>query len=339
MATCNNYQLRLNEPGVCYGEEPVIYQTYKTLDGRRRRLIARIGDGRVIKRFDKTGTAVSGEDIVCPHFLELKWAYGCPLQCAYCYLQGTLRFLPNKKAPNKRPVEDVEAAVKRFLEEAKGPEILNSGELADSLMWERSEWALSRKILPMFKGTGHKVLLVTKLDWIDNLLRLDNALKRNLIVSFSINSEPVARRWEIGAPEPSRRVEAAGKLYDAGFEVRVRLDPVVAYPESGWLNCYVSLIDHIFARLTPERVTVGSLRGLISTINNSKDRSWTQYLAESSKWGRRIPFEQRFEIFSAILEHIRNQHNYNNLALCKEPVSMWDALGMDWKRCRCNCTW
>jgi len=339
MATYNYYQLRLNDFGVCYGEDLVTYQTYKTLDGRRKKLIARIGDGRVIKRFDKTGTAVSGEDIVCPHFLELKWAYGCPLQCAYCYLQGTLRFMPNKKNPQNRSTKDVEDAVNFFLKEAKAPEILNSGELADSLMWEKSDQALSKKIIPMFRGTGHKVLIVTKLDLVNNLLSLDSDLKKSVIVSFSINSEPVAKRWEVGAPEPARRVEAAGKLYDAGFEVRIRLDPIVAYPEDKWLDGYASLIDRIFARLTPDRITIGSLRGLISTINNSKDRSWTKYLAESSKWGRRIPFEQRFEIFSAILEHIRNQHNYNNLALCKEPVSMWDALDMDWKHCRCNCTW
>jgi len=67
MATCNNYQLRLNDFGVSCGEDPVTYQTYKTLDGRRKKLIARIGDGRIIKRFDKTGTVASGEDIVCPH--------------------------------------------------------------------------------------------------------------------------------------------------------------------------------------------------------------------------------------------------------------------------------
>jgi spore photoproduct lyase len=247
--------------------------------------------------------------------------------------------MPDKKNPQNRPFKEIKDAVKKFKNEAKCPEILNSGELADSLMWEKSERSLSKIVIPMFRGTPHKVLVVTKLDLVDNLLDIDDDLKKNVIASFSINSEQVAKRWEVGAPEPARRVEAAGRLYDAGFEVRVRLDPVVAYPESGWLDSYVALIDRIFARLKPERVTVGSLRGLVSTINNSRDRSWTEYLTERSKWGRRIQFEQRFEIFSAILEHIQNQHNYNNLALCKEPVSMWDALGMDWKHCRCNCTW
>ncbi|MEN3062219.1 MAG: radical SAM protein [Candidatus Methanosuratincola petrocarbonis] len=337
MATSNDYQLRLDWFSDKDGEGTVTYRCYTTLEGRRKRLISKVGDGRIIKRFDKTGTAVGGEDIVCPHFLELKWAYGCPLQCAYCYLQGTLRFLPGKKAPKPRSLEDVEVAVKRFLEEAKDPEILNSGELADSLMYERNDSALSKRVLPLFRGKKHKVLIVTKLDWIDNLLTLDEDLKKNVVVSFSVNSRPVAERWEVGAPDPMKRVEAAGKLQDAGYVVRIRIDPIVPYPER-WLDGYAELIDSIFRRLEPERITVGSLRGLQSTINNAKDRSWAEYLSDRSKWGRRIPFEKRLDLFSTVIQYIQNVHNYNNLALCKEPVMMWEALGMNWKSCRCNCT-
>jgi len=40
MATCNNYQLRLNDFCVSHGEGQVTYQTYKTLYGRRKKLIA-----------------------------------------------------------------------------------------------------------------------------------------------------------------------------------------------------------------------------------------------------------------------------------------------------------
>ncbi|MBC7113958.1 MAG: hypothetical protein H5T34_08115 [Candidatus Methanomethyliales bacterium] len=315
------------------------YRYYITLKGESKRLISKIADGKIIKRFDKTGVARSGEDIVCPHFLELKWAYGCPLQCAYCYLQGTLRFQPNKKSPKGRRIDEVQEAIKRFINEAKEPEILNSGELADSLMFEGGKYSLSKNIIPLFRGTPHKVLLVTKLDKIEGLLGMDEDLKKNVIASFSINSEPVASRWEVGVPSPLRRIEAAHRLHEAGFEVRIRLDPIVPYPESKWLKCYYSILDRIFEKFTPERITLGSLRGLTSTINNSRDRSWTVYLKERSKWGKRIPFEQRFDIFADIIDYLRERWNYENVALCKEPVMMWEALGMDWKSCRCNCTW
>ncbi|MEM3580930.1 MAG: hypothetical protein QXQ64_06685 [Candidatus Bathyarchaeia archaeon] len=339
MATYNNYQLRLNEVGIGYGEGFVTYQYYTMLDGRRRKLISKVGDGRIIKRFDKTGLARRGEDIVCPHFLELKWAYGCPLQCAYCYLQGTLRFRPTKKAPQKRCLEDVREVVERFLREAKDPEILNSGELADSLMFEGKDYSISKDIIPLFRGTPHKVLIVTKLNRVDELIKIDEDLKRNVIASFSINSVPVAKRWEHGVPSPLERINAAAILHQKGFEVRIRLDPIIPYPEGSWLQEYYSVIDYMFERMTPERITLGSLRGLISTINNSRDKTWTVYLKENSKWGKRIPFEQRFDMFADIIDYLRERHGFEKIALCKEPVMMWEALGMDWKSCRCNCVW
>jgi sulfatase maturation enzyme AslB (radical SAM superfamily) len=43
------------------------------------------GNG-VVKLFSKTP-----DDIACGPFWEIKWAYGCPLDCSYCYLRGTMR--------------------------------------------------------------------------------------------------------------------------------------------------------------------------------------------------------------------------------------------------------
>jgi len=72
---------------------------YETFYGQRKSLVAQVGDGSIIHRFDKTPVPREPEDIVCPHFLELKWALGCPFNCAWCYLQGTLRLYPRRKAP------------------------------------------------------------------------------------------------------------------------------------------------------------------------------------------------------------------------------------------------
>ncbi|GAH99661.1 unnamed protein product, partial [marine sediment metagenome] len=57
---------------------------------------------------------------------------------------------------------------------------------------------------------------------------------------------------------------------------------------------YIELIDEIFLRFIPERVTFGSLRGLQSTINGTKDTSWVKYLKEGSNWGRKIDFTTRY---------------------------------------------
>jgi len=327
-------------------ELPITLYPYRTLDGSLKWLVRRVDDGSIIKRFEATPYPTDSVDVVCHHFLELKWAAGCPYNCAWCYLQGTLRFMPEKKRPYiKKPYpEKVEAHVKAFLDfvnywkEYPEEEILNTGEIADSLMWEARNPPFSEVIIPLFEQQQRaKVLFLTKSDNVKNLLKINP--HNRAIISFSLNTEPVAKRWEKGAPSPRDRIVAARKVYDVGYEVRVRFDPLVPYPEGEWQTYEKELVDAVFSEFTPERVTIGSLRGLQSTINEAEDKTWVDYLEEPSKWGRRVSFELRLETFQVIIDHLKNEYGYTNVALCKEPMRMWDSVGLDWRKCRCNCVW
>ena len=90
-------------------------------------------------------------DVVCPHFLELKWGYGCPFDCAWCYLKGTFRFLPTKTKPKVKDYEKIKLHLDTFLNTLGDAEVLNSGELADSLMSENGEKPFSKFIIPIFE--------------------------------------------------------------------------------------------------------------------------------------------------------------------------------------------
>jgi len=299
-------------------------------------LVKQVADGSIIKRFDKTPYPVKPTDVVCPHFLELKWAYGCPFDCSWCYLKGTFRFRPEGIKPAYKDLEKVKLHTETFLQGVETPEILNTGEIADSLMGENGDYPFSRFIISLFeKQNRHKVLFVTKSTNVKNLLEIDSS--RQAIVSFSLNAKPVAEKWEKKAPPVEKRIEAARKLSDAGYEVRIRIDPMV--PIEKWPESYIELIDEIFLKFIPERITLGSLRGLQSTINGTKDTSWVKYLKEGSNWGRKIDFATRYRMYTAIIEHLGNRYNYHNIALCKETKAMWEKLGMNWSQIRCNCVW
>jgi spore photoproduct lyase len=155
------------------------------------------------------------------------------------------------------------------------------------------------------------------------------------IVSFTLNAETVSERWEHNTPPAMARVKAAKELADIGYEVRLRIDPMV--PIKNWKTHYTRFINKVFDKLTPERITIGSLRGLQSTINNCKDRTWTEYLSDRSNWGKKIDFNTRFDMYSAITNHLKETHNYDRVALCKETIEMWDNLEMDYRNMRCNC--
>lgn len=311
------------------------YREYQQLHETKRILVHRVNDGSIIMRFDKTPLPEKQTDIVCPHFLELKWAYGCPHDCAWCYLKGTFRFHPSKTSPVLKPLEKTELHTRAFLEQVKTPEILNTGEIADSLMFEHPDVPFSKFIIPIFQTQKlHKVLFLTKSSNVGNLLEIDR--HDQAIISFSLNALPVAKKWE-KAPPVLKRIEAARKVQEAGYEVRIRIDPMV--PMDNWEEHYLQLLDVIFENLKPERVTLGSLRGLQSTINGCTDKSWVKYLKESSNWGKKIDFQTRLAMYSAIIRQLRDKYDYDRVALCKESIEMWDSLDMDYHRIRCNCIW
>jgi len=314
----------------------IVTGEYKLLNGLTTSPVQQVSDGSIIKRFDKTPLPIKQTDVICPHFLELKWAYGCPFDCAWCYLKGTFRFRPEKTKPVIKDYEKIELHTRRFLSEVTIPEILNTGEIADSLMWEGSSEPFSKFIIPMFEEQNrHKVLFVTKSDNVKNLLEINP--HNQAIISFSLNADEVAKRWENRAPSVARRIEAAEKLSEAGYEVRIRIDPMIPIPE--WEKYYANLVEQIFSRFIPTRITLGSLRGLQSTINGATDKSWQEYLTERSNWGKKIEFNTRYKIYAAILSQLKESYGYKEVALCKETMAMWAKLGMDYKRIKCNCIW
>ncbi|MGB2805165.1 MAG: spore photoproduct lyase family protein [Candidatus Zixiibacteriota bacterium] len=314
----------------------VKYKKYRLLNGRVKTLFQRVKDGSIITRFDKTPLPRKSADVICPHFVELKWAYGCPFDCSWCYLKGTFRFRPDGIKPVVKDLEKVKLHVQVFLDEVKEPEILNTGELADSLMAENGTRAFSRFIIPMFESQSrHKVLFVTKSSNVKNLLQINP--HNRVIVSFSLNAGPAVKSWERKAPTLLQRLKAAEKLFKSDYEVRIRIDPMV--PIQNWEKSYRELVDNIFSRFRPERITIGSLRGLQSTVNSTKDRSWVHYLTETSNWGKKIDFTTRLRMYSTIIGYLKNEYGYREVALCKETKAMWRKLGMDYKNIRCNCTW
>jgi spore photoproduct lyase len=64
--------------------------------------IVKVKDGSIITLFDKTPIPKFSNDVVCPHFYELKWANGCNFNCVWYYLNGTFRFRPHGKKPYKK---------------------------------------------------------------------------------------------------------------------------------------------------------------------------------------------------------------------------------------------
>jgi len=310
------------------------YKNVRTLSDTVETRCVGVGNRAIIELFDKTPFPVKRTDVVCPHFMELKWANGCRFNCAWCFLNGTFRFLKGGKEPRLKDPALIVDHLKAFLANVPEPMFLNSGELSDSLVFEGEKFSLTNGIVPLFQGQDrHKLVILTKSANVKGLLETD--AQRQVIVGFSLNSVKVADTWEKKAPSPMNRLDAAKKVADKGYEVRLRIDPMV--PVEGWKEEYKQLVDAIFERLRPSRITLGTLRGLQSTINHSPDKSWVRYLGDPSGWGKKIEMGLRTEMYSYIIGLLEDEHDFHDYGICKETIEMLEKLGIDYTKMRCNC--
>ena len=278
------------------------------------------------------------KSIVCPHFWELRWAYGCPYDCAYCYLQGT--FYGNK-SPRYVKLNEVLATLDyAFKDETLEPSVFNSGELADSLMNPKRMEKIADKFEEQQK---HKLLLLTK--GVHDLSKIDFLLKKprkQTILSLSMNAHIVWNLWEHRTPSLEKRIEIAKKATETGYEVRMRIDPI--FPIENWKLHYQNLIYTIFSEMPqePDRFTLGTPRGLAKTLRFAKDKSWEKIAftdcPEHTGWGKKPPKSIRKEIYLFFYDKLRNLgFDKSRIAMCKETRSMWKELGLNPYLCKCNC--
>ena len=283
---------------------------------------------RIVVPFHKTP-----ESIACGMFWELRWAYGCPLDCSYCYLRGTTR---GKMRPQYVRIDHVLEALDEAFTKIQSPSIFNAGELSDALMNPQ----MIAQIVERFEQQNkHKIYLLTKLGERNIQFLLDQPRKQ-VICGWSINASAVAKLWEKAAPPPEKRIEAAKQVSNAGYDTRIRIDPIFPIPD--WQSHYGELVDQILANLNPNRIILGTPRGLWKTIKYAKeacvDMSWTRYFEEDSGWGKKLAIKQRKEIYEFLYGKLNSVgYPLHHVSVCKETVQMWNVLGLYYVPNVCNC--
>lgn len=242
-----------------------------------------------------------------------------------CYLNGTFR---HKKELARKPYLKDKREIVKHLDAAlcyiDEPTLFNVGEVADGQLFPN---VLERNIMPIFRkyeDKGHKILILTK----DDTKRLISTLNapEQVVFAWSINADAVSRRFEKLAPTLRERLSAARLAAGLGYEVRLRIDPMV--PVERWDIGYKKLCREVmdFAPHT-EVITLGSLRGLRSTLMAcklyGKDTSWTNYLHDETSWGLRVPEDTRLEMYNIVTAELLKLDYKGKFGLCKESMSLW----------------
>lgn len=289
----------------------------------------------VVKLFAKTPS-----DIACGPFWELRWAFGCPFDCSYCYLRGTNK---GNMKPRFVKIQYILHALDEVFHDPyfNGGKLalFNSGELSDSLI----NPTLMSEIVDKFgEQRKHKLVLLSKagVNNVKFLLNKQDFVKKQVICAWSINAIEVAKIWEKTAAPPEQRIQAAKIVYEAGYEVRVRIDPI--FPIKDWETHYEDILYRIISEIKPTKIILGTPRGLKKTIYYAEkagvDMSWTKFFKEDTGWGKKLPFELRKTIYEYFMDKLDTLgYSKDRISICKETVSMLKELGIKYEPSTCNC--
>jgi DNA repair photolyase len=282
----------------------------------------------------------------------------CGLGCRSCFLMLTHRI---KRDPSRHLLYDnlddfVHAAEKWLKDPARRRQhTLGVGiDRSDSLLYEGVVQHV-RSLAPLFSDPyrnrcSNKLILLTKTANTHYLADIIPTQRSNVVASFSLNPEPVADMWEGKWPDTgeritppiSKRLEAVKYAQDLGFEVRVRVDPILT--PDGWEKYYEAFIAEVKSMgINFHYWTLGTYREKNAQLDGWRERwgllpmEWQPRDNELVKDGthRHLPEVRRIEIYTKVRDIIQHEFPRARVSLCKETHSVRRAVALCNADCNC----
>lgn len=183
-----------------------------------------------MKEFKSFYKEVKGnEGNKCKYPIRLD-TYGCGCQhdCNYCYAKSLLSFrnLWNSKTPSVADIPDL----KRKINKLPRGTTLRLGGMTDCFQYCEKDYQITYKIIKYLNKRRISYLIVTKNDLVadDEYMQIyDKELCHIQITVTTLDDNLYKKLNYEKAPLPSKRIEAIKKLQDAGFDVAIRLSPII----------------------------------------------------------------------------------------------------------------
>lgn len=282
----------------------------------------------------------------------------CGFGCRSCFLMLTFRAMrdPHRHVLYEN-ITDFTRASERWLKDPtrRRQHTLGVGiDRSDSLLYEGVTGQV-RNLAPLFASSAHnprgnKLVLLTKSANTHYLADIPGEQRANIVVSFSLNPEPIADLWEGKWPDtgeritPSiaRRLDAVLYAQELGYEVRVRLDPILT--PDGWEEHYRAFIETVHDLGIAFRYwTLGTYREKNTQLDGWRERwgllpmEWHPEEQDLVQDGthRHMPEQQRIAIYGTVSTLIRAVSPHARVSLCKETHTVRRAL--NFCNADCNC--
>lgn len=190
-----------------------------------------------------------------PHFPEpsfaIEEALGCPMECEYCFVKAHYTEDLIIYTNTDKIIDEMNEVIESYGRNAK----FYIGEFSEPLITGRYSDALL-KILTFAESKGVNVEIRTK--WNDIAPIKEITPLRSVILAWSFMPEKIRALLEKRTPPISERLEALKGARDRGWNIGVRLEPLIYY--SGWEEDYRELIEVLRRTIGDIEIYTGPLR-------------------------------------------------------------------------------
>ena len=268
---------------------------------------------------------VYSEKLVCCQLKTLDVVQNCAFGCSYCTIQtfyGDEVSIDGDLA-QKLLLAEQSLDMNRF-------QHIGTGQSSDSLVWGNRNGMLTD--LCAFAARHPKVLLEFKTKSANVKHLLASEVPKNVVCSWSLNTEVIVDNEEHFTASLSQRLSAARQAADQGIKVAFHFHPIVFY--EGWREDYCTLAERVIKLFSPEEVLFVSF-GTVTFI-----KPVIQQLRQSGRASKMLQMEMvpdphgklsypdaiKIELFSAIYAAFKPWRNKVFQYLCMERATFWHEV-------------
>lgn len=268
-----------------------------------------------------------GEKTRCCNLNTIDLVTGCPFTCSYCAVES---FYGGK---NIKVLSNIEEKL-NALPLSSTTWHIGTGQASDSIFSGDEYSVLSS--LSSFAEKHPEIVIELKSKSNRNVFSLH--YPSNMIFTWSVNAPTIIEKEERTTPDLSSRLECAENAVENGNLIGFHFHPLVYF--SSWKEEYLSLINEIESRFSPEDVAMISLGTLTFTKSHLKRMRESNKITKVTEMplvecaGKySYPLYIKKEMFSYIYSSFSKEWRENVFFyLCMEDPLLWKAcLGREYK--------
>jgi spore photoproduct lyase len=266
---------------------------------------------------------VASADTICCRLRTIDAVETCPFGCTYCSIQTFYGQTARFDRDFGKKLAGIELDPSRFYH-------YGSGQSSDSLVWG-NRYGLMDDLLHFASSNPNVLLeLKTKSTKIDALI--DRDVPRNVVCSWSLNTDTIVENEEIGTPPTSERLSAARSAADRGVKVAFHFHPMVWY--RGWKQEYCGVADEVLRMFDPREVvfisfgSVTLIKPVIRALRlwGGRSKILQMPMARDPKGKVTYPDVIKISLFKALAEAFAPWKDEVFFYLCMEKASIWKEV-------------